>query len=188
MRSTPAPCYIWPAMAQQSAGGRIYAAVTGGYEKVSGSLAAYLNKRFNPRTSVIEVLCCLIIAGGVVWIATQVTAPQGADRFQLMVATPAVGAAVSMAATFAVYLGLLFLVEVPTGARVAGALLSAAVAGAAVQMLLLAKLPGTVAAAGLVIGPALVMAVRCRLGFLESLGISGVAAILLAILREILRG
>lgn len=175
-------------MAQKSAGGRFYATVTGGYDRVSGSLAAYLNKRFDPRTTPIEVICCLLLAGGVVGIATQVTDPPNADLFRLLPGMPApAGTGIAMGAALAAYLGLLFLVELPTGARTAGALLSAVVAGGTVQTLLLAKLSPRVAAVGLILAPALVISARCRLGLAHSVGLSGIATLLLAILRDFLR-
>ena len=87
-----------------------------------------------------------------------------------------------------VYLGLLFLVQLPTGARCAGALFGATVAGAVVETLLIVKLPAPAVLAGLVLGPGLVMMMRCRLSAALALAISAGAAFLLAILRDYLRG
>lgn len=173
-------------MAWKNAGGRY--SLTGSWQKLTGSLAAYLNRPIDPRLSFVELLCILVIAAGTIGLSYALTDPPGAARFRLVahMAPPhALGAGMGTAAV--VYLALLFLVELPSGARFAGALLGAAAAGAAVEVLTLARVPPAAVLAGLVLAPAAMFQLRCRAGWLAALGASATGAFLLAILQDYLR-
>lgn len=173
-------------MAWKNPGGRY--SLTGSWQKITGSLAAYLNRPVDPRTSFVEVLCCAVIAAGAAGLAHALADPPGAARFRLVakLAPPqALGAGMGAAAV--VYLALLFLMELPNGARFAGALLGAAAAGAAVEVLSLARVPPPAILAGLVLAPAVMFQLRCRTGWLAALGASATGAFLLALLQDYLR-
>lgn len=173
-------------MAWKQAGGRYD--ITGSWQKLTGSLAAYLNKPIDPRLSFVEVFCSLVIAGGAIGLAYGLTDPPNAARFRLLARlAPAPALAAGMAAAAVVYLALLFLMELPNGARIAGALFGATAAGAAVEMLLLARVPPSAALAGLVLAPALMFQLRCRTGWLAALMGSAGGAFLLAIVQDYLR-
>lgn len=172
-------------MGIKGAGGRFHEKITGSFNLLTGSVAAYLNRPVDPRLSVVEVVCCGAIMCGAVGLASEVGV---AERFRLVAGLAGgPGLAAGMGAAAVVYFALLFLVDLPHGARLAGALYAAAISGAVVELMIWARASAGAVLVGLVLGPAAVLQLRCRMGWLKSLAVSAAGAFVLALLQDYLR-
>lgn len=174
-------------MAVKSAGGRFSDRLTGEFNRITGSLAAYLNRRADPRLGPVELICFLGAIGAEIWVVRLQGLPASAAALRFL---PGVGADLAMAAwlgtALVAYTALLFLLELPAGARIAGALLATAVLGALMPCLAMAGAPPLAAAATLVAVPALLIRVRCRTGLGGAVAVAAGATLLLVLVRRLL--
>ena len=177
-------------MAQKSAGGRFIGRVTDEFTRLTGSVAAYINKPLDPHVSAVEVLCFLVGAAAEIWAITQLSLAPAVARFRLVATPPPETAwAITMGGAFAVYFALTFLLELPMGARVAGALMATVAAGAAVAVVpLLAPASPVATPAAMVLAAAVVLQVRCRKSFVTALALSAGSLVAMVVLRQVLSG
>lgn len=174
-------------MATKSAGGRFVQRVTGELARLTATWSRYLNKPLDPRLSVVELVCAIAITSAVAGGATLLQDPAAIALVRGVPSLPAArGALAWMGGMAAVMVALLFLVELPVGARLAGGLLGAAVGGAAAEGALFAGLKPAIAALALALAAGMVVHVRCRkppaAGFAVAVAAVGIVAGLRALI------